>query len=167
MLSIMNDLPSDFSISNDVIMTFIDHKFDNDNNDVNFLMAFAILKSLKEPNLLYGKEHEDEDIQNTIVDWLINRLSIKGYDLSDAECFYIIAGLMPLKAIDSNTKERITQGIDNINVKGLCSSMTLFMQWRGTTLQKAIDENLQLMYTKDIISSVPLSYLTHFAGLNL
>lgn len=140
MLSIINDLPSDFSISNDVIMTFIDHKFDNDNDDVNFLMAFAILKSLKEPNLLYCNEHEDEDIQNIIVDWLINRLSNKGYDLRDAECFYIIAGLMPLKTLDSNTKERITQGVDNINVKGLCSSRTLFMQWKGSTLQKAIDE---------------------------
>lgn len=139
-LSIMNDLPSSFAISNDVIMTFIDHKFDETNTDVNFLMAFAILKSLKEPNILYGKEHLEEDVQGIIVSWLLKRLSLKDFAITDAESFYIIAGLMPLKTVNAVTKQDISDHFKKYNVSDLSTYRSLFMQWRGTTLHKAIEE---------------------------
>ena len=70
-LSIMNDLPSSFAINNKIFQSFIGDKFDSFGTDVNFLMAFALLKTLKEPNRL-NMVNED-DIQRKIVDWLLNR----------------------------------------------------------------------------------------------
>lgn len=135
-LSIMNDLPDNFAISSSIMIDFIGDAFDNSNSGVNFLMAFALLKSLKDSSIA----DPGNIINDKITDWLISRLETKNWNLGDAECFYIVSGLMPLKLFDRNKKAKIVQHYNNLDVKKLESNRSPFMQWKGASLRKACDE---------------------------
>lgn len=136
LLSIMTDLPDNFAISNNIMLDFIGEAFDTPDSDVNFLMAFAILKSLKESSIA----DVNGVILNKITDWLLSRLEKKNWDIGDAECFYIISGIMPLKSIKGNKKTAITQHFKDFDLKKLESTHSPFMQWKGASLRKACDE---------------------------
>lgn len=135
-LSIMSDLPENFAISSNIMLDFIGDVFDDPNSDANFLMAFALLKSLKDSSIA----DPDGVISSQITDWLISRLEAKNWNIGDAECFYIISGLMPLKLLSAPKKAIITSHLSNVDVKKLESSRSSFMQWKGASLRKACDE---------------------------
>lgn len=135
-LSIMNDLPDNFAISSNIMLDFIGDAFDNLDREINFLMAFALLKSLKDSSIA----DPNNIIRDKILDWLIKRLETKEWDLGDAECFYIISGLMPLKIINSEKKTTIINHYENVDMMKLESGRSPFFQWKGASLRKACDE---------------------------
>lgn len=135
-LSIMNDLPDNFAISSNIMLEFIGAAFNSPDSDVNFLIAFALLKSLKDSSIA----DPNGAISNKISDWLISRLEAKDWNLGDAECFYIVSGLMPLKLFSREKKAIVMQHYNNLDVKKLDSVRSPFMQWKGTSLRKACDE---------------------------
>ena len=137
LMTISSDLSDGYGISNDVWMDFINGQFDLDQDEnkhgVNFLMAFALLRSLKPSNVL---------IKNEIIKWLEYRLDIKKWDVNDTECCYIILCLSNLLNSTERKEFDMLAKKHSIETAELGKLTTAFMQWTGVSLQKACTEKV-------------------------
>lgn len=135
LMTILADISDGHGLTNKVLENFVNGQFDIEKevpqHGVNFLMAFALLKSLKSSNV---------EIRNKIIAWLEHRLDIKKWDINDAECFYIIFGLTNLFGKVGDDRFNTLAKTHNIETKELSRQTTAFMQWSGESLQKACSE---------------------------
>ena len=137
LMTILADLNDGYGLSNAVLDKFLNGQFDINKepsqHEVNFLMAFALLRSLKSSNL---------GIKDIIVKWLERRLDIKKWDVNDAECCYIILGLTNLLSTKEREKFNILAKIHKVETKELGEQTIAFMQWSGVSLQKTCSEKV-------------------------
>lgn len=137
LMTIMADLTDGYALSNTILNDFISGQFDIkkdlSHHGANFLMAFALLRALKPSN---------KEIGNTIVSWLKHRLDIKHWDMNDAECCYILLGMVSLlpsyekKAFNNEAK------VHKLDIDRIDNRTSAFMQWTGISLQKACSEKI-------------------------
>lgn len=137
LMTILTDLNDGYGTSNEVWNNFINGQFDIKQEDnkhgVNFLMAFALLRSLK-PN--------NGTIKDNIIMWLIHRLDIKNWDVNDTECCYIILCISNfLKSAERKEFDRLAKR-HSVETSELRTLTTAFMQWTGVSLQKACTEKV-------------------------
>lgn len=139
LLAVMSDLPESYALSNTVLNNFANNQFSKEyfgeegNHGVNFLMAFALMQSLKKVN---------SNLKQEIYDWLLNRLDFKKWDCNDAECCYIIIGLSYINdtTLEANFFEKAKD--HQIHIPTKSNQNLSFMQWQGVTLQKACSEKV-------------------------
>lgn len=135
-LTLMKDIPEQYYFSNTTLQNFLNEKLNNPESDINFLMVFALMQGLRKCN---------EPIKKRCITWLLGRLKLKEFDIDDAECFYITFGILTLREAEKYKGIGIASTYFNKQIFGdmtKLSGHSLFMQWKGTSLQKACTEKV-------------------------